>query len=55
MPRNNLDKDELRVRVLKKKNALYTRSHHGDKSEEWHRGAQQALSDVLDILDEYRY
>lgn len=55
MPRGQMNKDELMVRVMKKKHALYERVHHGDKSEEWHQGAQQMLSDVLDILDEYRF
>ena len=52
MARNTMTKDEIMVRVMKKKHALWTRSHYGNKSEEWHLGAQQALSDVLDILDE---
>jgi len=55
MPRNSMDKDELKVRVMKMKHALWDRKHHGHQSDEWHRGAQQMLSDVLDILDEYRY
>jgi len=53
MPRNNVTKDEILVRVLKLKNELYNGLNYG-KGSEWHDGAHAALNKVLDILKEYR-
>lgn len=51
MPKNKLDKDELKVRVLKLKDRL-----HKDKSGWDSKGlADKYLNEVLDIIDEYRY
>ena len=51
MPKNQLKKDEFRVRVLKLKKELY--------QEGWSEGishlADKYLNKVLDIIDEYRY
>jgi hypothetical protein len=54
MPRNNLSLDELKVRVLKMKHALYNEQPPG-KCQDWHDGAHDMLNKVLDTLDEYRY
>ena len=52
MPKNNFNKDEFRVRVLKLKNEL----HH---DQNWYSNskdlANKYLNKVLDIIDEYRY
>ena len=51
MPKNQLTKDELKVRVLKLKDRL-----HKDQPTWDTKGlAHKYLNEVLDIIDEYRY
>ena len=51
MPRNQISKDELKVRVLKLKDRLYKDQPSWDA-----KGlAHKYLNEVLDIIDEYRY
>ena len=53
MPKNQLKKDEFRIRILKLKSEVYNESKNyweGDK-----RLAHKYLNKVLDIIDEYRY
>jgi len=54
MPRNQLSKDEIKVRVLKLKQKLY-----GDQVNQIITNpkvlAHKYLNEVLDIIDEYRY
>ena len=51
MPKNQLTKDELKVRVLKLKDRL-----HRDQPGWDSKGlANKYLNEVLDIIDEYRY
>jgi hypothetical protein len=51
MPKNQLTKDELKVRVLKLKDRL-----HKDMPSWDSKGlAHKYLNEVLDIIDEYRY
>lgn len=54
MPRNELELEELKVRVLKLKNKLYEGSWSARNSD-WHEGAHTMLNRVLEILQEYRY
>ena len=54
MPRNELELEELKVRVLKIKETLYNGTYQG-ASGDWHDGAHYTLNKVLDILQEYRY
>ena len=54
MPRNELELQELRVRVMKLKKELYDGTYQG-ASGDWHDGSQYMLNKVLDILQEYRY
>jgi len=54
MPRNELELEALKARVLKLKKELYDGTYEG-ASGEWHNGAQFMLNNVLDILQEYRY
>ena len=54
MPKNQIDKEEINVRVLKIKNELYNGTYLGAPGE-WHNGAHHMLNKVLDILQEYRY
>ena len=51
MPKNQINKDELKVRVLKLKNELYQEGY----SEGVSHLANKYLNKVLDIIDEYRY
>lgn len=53
MPRNELKLEELKVRVLKLKETLYSETYQGN-SGEWHDGAHYTLNKVLDILQENR-
>ena len=53
MPRNELNRDEFEVRVLKLKNQLYDGSYSA-RGPEWHDGAHHALNEVLNALQEYR-
>ena len=52
MSKNNLPKEELKVRVLKLKHKLY-------RDDQWYSDpkglAHKYLNEVLDIIDEYRY
>lgn len=51
MPKNQLTKDELKVRVLKLKDKLHKDTPNWDS-----KGlANKYLNEVLDIIDEYRY
>ena len=52
MPRGRIDKVDMLSRVYKIKTALYN-GQHSDKSKDWHDGAHEALSKVLDALNEY--
>jgi len=55
MPRSQLTKIDILSRVLKLKDRL----HNGSYGREWSVREKEAvdivLSDVLDIIDEYRY
>jgi|TARA_R100001224_G_C3960601_1_gene128972 hypothetical protein len=51
MPRNQLTKDEMHVRVLKLKKELHDEQISGGVS----HMIDKYLDKVLDILDEYRY
>ena len=51
MPKNQLDKNEFKVRILKLKNEL----NHEKHSEGISYLAHKYLDNVLDIIDEYRY
>ena len=51
MPRNEFNRDEFKVRVLKLKNEL-SHEHH---SEGITYLAHKYLNKVLDMIDEYRY
>jgi len=53
MPKNQINKDELKVRVLKLKDKL-NRDHIRPEMDM--KGlAHKYLNEVLDIIDEYRY
>jgi len=51
MPKNQINKDELKVRVLKLKNELYQEGY----SEGVSHLVNKYLNKVIDIIDEYRY
>ena len=52
MPRNQLTKGEMKVRVEKLKNELYRTPYHGG---DWEKNlAHKYLNQVLDIIEEYR-
>ena len=51
MPRNQLTKDEIKIRVLRLKDKLYRDQPSWDSKELAHK----YLNEVLDIIDEYRY
>ena len=51
MPKNELDRDEFKVRVLKLKHEL----DHERHSEGISYLAHKYLNRVLDIIEEYRY
>ena len=53
MPKNQIDKEELKVRVLKLKNKLH--SEHIRHDMDMKGLAHKYLNEVLDIIDEYRY
>jgi len=53
MPKNQINKDELKVRVLKLKDKLY--KDHIRPEMDMKGLANKYLSEVLDIIDEYRY
>jgi len=51
MPKNQINKDEIKVRVQKLKDRLYKDQPSWDA-----KGlAHKYLNEVLDIIDEYRY
>ena len=51
MPKNQLTKEEIKIRVQKLKNKL-----HNDQPSWDAKGlAHKYLNEVLDIIDEYRY
>jgi hypothetical protein len=53
MPRNQLTREEMKVRVLNLKHKLWTEHIRHDMDM---KGlANKYLNEVLDILDEYRY
>ena len=54
MPKNQIEKEEINVRVLQIKNELYNGTYRGPPSE-WHNGVHHMLNKRLDILQEYRY
>ncbi len=51
MSKNQLTKDEFKIRVLKLKNRLYQDQPSWDSKGLTHK----YLNEVLDIIDEYRY
>jgi hypothetical protein len=51
MPRNQIEKEEMKVRVLKLKDKLY-KELYKDKHKEL---AHKYLNAVLGIIEEYRY
>jgi hypothetical protein len=53
MPKNQLNKDELKVRVLKLKDKLH--KDHIRPEMDMKELAHKYLNEVLDIIDEYRY
>jgi hypothetical protein len=53
MSKNQLTKDEFRVRILKLKKNLY--NEHVRHDMDMKGLAHKYLNDVLDIIDEYRY
>ena len=53
MPKNQLLKDELKVRILKLKNKLH--KEHVRHDMDMKGLAHKYLNEVLDIIDEYRY
>lgn len=55
MPRSQLTKIDIQSRVLRMKDLLYNGTYGREWSIQQKEAADKALSDVLDILDEYRY
>jgi len=53
MPKNQLTKDEMKVRILGLKNKLY--KEHIRPEMDMKGLAHKYLNEVLDIIDEYRY
>ena len=53
MPRNKMKKDEIKTRVLKLKNELYS-GQYTFWNEDNHDAAHEMLNKVLNIHDEYR-
>lgn len=54
MGRNVLTREEMKVRLHKMKIALYE-GNYQQKSGDWHEGAHEMLTKMLNILDEYRH
>ena len=52
MPRSQITKIDILSRVYKMKTSLYD-GEQRDKSGEWHDGYHQALSEILNIVDEF--
>ena len=55
MPRNQLTKEELLVKILKLKHQLYVGSLGSNWSMDQKSAVHFALNQVLDIIEEYRY
>lgn len=55
MPRNQLTKDELRVKILNLRKRLDEGNIGVNWSEDQKYSARHILNQVLDIIDEYRY
>jgi hypothetical protein len=53
MPKNQLTKDEIKVRILKLKDNLH--KDHIRPEMDMKGLANKYLNEVLDIIDEYRY
>ena len=53
MPRGQMSKIDIEAKIYKLKTELYDGSR-SDKSGDWHDGAHEMLSKVLDFLQEYR-
>jgi hypothetical protein len=53
MPKNQFNKDEFKVRILKLKDKLY--KDHIRPEMDMKGIANKYLNEVLDIIDEYRY
>jgi hypothetical protein len=53
MSKNKINKEELKVRILKLKNNLY--NDHIRPEMDMKGLAHKYLNEVLDIIDEYRY
>ena len=53
MPKNQISKEELKVRVSKLKDKLY--KEHIRSEMDMKGVAHKYLNEVLDIIDEYRY
>jgi hypothetical protein len=53
MPRNRVTKIDIESRVYKMKNELYSGVHYA-KNSDWHDGAHDAISRILELLKEYR-
>jgi hypothetical protein len=53
MSKNQITKEELKIRVLKLKNNLY--NEHIRHDMDMKGLAHKYLNEVLDIIDEYRY
>ena len=52
MPKNQINKEEIKIRVLKLKHKLSKENHYSSNPKEL---AHKYLNEVLDIIDEYRY
>jgi hypothetical protein len=52
MPRGRLSKVDILSRVYKLKDGLYN-GENSDKNSDWHDGAHEMLSRILDMLNEY--
>ncbi len=52
MPKNRVDKEELKIRVLKLKNKLFEENYYSSDPKAL---AHKYLNEVLNIIDEYRY
>jgi hypothetical protein len=52
MPKNQIDKEEIKIRVIKLKNKLSNESQYSSDPKAL---ANKYLNEVLDIIDEYRY
>jgi hypothetical protein len=55
MPRNNLSKEEIKIRILKLRRDVDTGLIGNNWSEYQRNAAQEVLNSALNIIDEYRY